>query len=149
MSFTWILGIMAGAALGAEPAATTYSVGVAKADITPAYPVRLSGFSFRRTESEGVTQRIWAKALVIDDGEPAVLLTVDNLGVPAYLVEEVAARLARKAGMCRQRLAVTATHTHTAPMLRGVAPTLFGQPIPKEHQERIDRYTAELTDKRQ
>src|SRR5207237_7719913 len=81
------------------------------------------------------------------DGEPAVLLTVDNLGVPAYLVEEVAARLARKAGMCRQRLAVTATHTHTAPMLRGVAPTLFGQPIPKEHQERIDRYTAELTDK--
>src|SRR5439155_27125778 len=66
---------------------------------------------------------------------------------PAYLVEEVASRLAQKAGVRRERVAVTATHTHTAPMLKSVAPTLFGQPIPKEHQERIDRYTAELTDK--
>jgi putative membrane-bound dehydrogenase-like protein len=146
MGATWFSLLLASAVVSAQPAPPTYSVGVAKIDITPAYAIRLSGFGFRRTESEGVTQRIWAKALVIDDGEPAVLLTVDNLGVPAYLVEAVASRLA-KAGVRRERLAVTATHTHTAPMLRGVAPTLFGQPIPKEHQERIDRYTAELTDK--
>src|SRR6266404_3705426 len=82
MCFTWITLVLAGAAVCAEPAAMTYSTGVAKMDITPAYPVRLSGFGFRRTESEGVTQRIWARALVIDDGEPAVLLTVDNLGLP-------------------------------------------------------------------
>src|SRR5438067_9823139 len=146
MGFTWIMLMLAGAAVSAEPTATTYAVGVAKVDITPTYPVRLSGFGFRRTESEGVTQRIWAKALVLDDGEPAVLLTVDNLGLPASLVEEVADRLARKAGVRRERLAATATHTHTAPMLKGVAPTLFGQPIPAEHQEHIDRYTEQLTD---
>jgi len=85
--------------------------------------------------------------LVIDDGEPTVLLTVDNLGLPSYLVQEVAARLAQKAGVRRERLALTASHTHTAPMLKGVAPTLFGQPIPMEHQAHIDRYTKELTDK--
>jgi putative membrane-bound dehydrogenase-like protein len=124
-----------------------YGVGAAQVDITPSYPVRLSGFASRRTESEGVTQRIWAKALAIDDGEPAVLITVDNLSIPAALVGDVAGRLEKKAGLARDRLAVTATHTHTAPMLRGVAPTLFGQPIPKEHQEHIDRYTAELADK--
>jgi putative membrane-bound dehydrogenase-like protein len=131
------------------PAATpdAYAVGVAQVDITPAYPVRLSGFGFRRTESDGVTQRIWAKALALDDGEPAVLLTVDNLGIPTYMVQEVAQRLHKKARLRPERLAVTATHTHTAPMLKGVAPTLFSQPIPKEHQDRIDRYTAELTDK--
>ena len=44
----------------------TTRVGVAAVDITPDYPVRLSGFGFRRTESEGVTQRIWAKALAFD-----------------------------------------------------------------------------------
>jgi putative membrane-bound dehydrogenase-like protein len=147
MAAAWISLALAGAVLNAEPAATAYSVGVAKIDITPGYPVRLSGFGIRRAESEGVTQRIWAKALVIDDGEPAVLLTVDNLGVPAYLMHVVAARLAKKVGLRPERLAVTATHTHTAPMLRGVAPTLFGQPIPREHQDHIDRYTAELTDK--
>jgi hypothetical protein len=47
--------------------AEIYQVGVAQVDITPDYPIRLSGFGFRRTESEGVTQRIWAKALAIQD----------------------------------------------------------------------------------
>src|SRR5207237_27270 len=106
-------------------------------------------FGFRRTESEGVTHPIWAKALAIgaDKEGPAVLVTVDNLGVPDYLVQELAARLRKKAGIRRERLAVTATHTHTAPMLTGVVPTLFGQPIPKEHQAHIDHYTRDLTDK--
>src|SRR5438067_2447912 len=149
MGFTWIMLMLAGAAVSAEPTATTYAVGVAKIDITPIYPVRLSGFGFRRTESEGVTQPIWAKALAIsaDNESPAVLITVDNLGVPDDVVAEVAARLKKQAGIPRERLAVTATHTHTAPMLKGVAPTLFGMPIPPEHQEHIDRYTREFTDK--
>src|SRR4051794_30728899 len=141
------LGLLIGPTFAGTPGPDTYKVGVARVDITPAYPVRLSGFGFRRTESEGVTQRIWAKALAIDDGQPAVLIAVDNLGIPASLVEEVAARLRNKGGLRRDRLAITATHTHTGPMLRGVAPTLFGAPIPREHQKHIDRYTAELTDK--
>jgi putative membrane-bound dehydrogenase-like protein len=125
-----------------------YLVGVAKVDITPDYPVRLSGFGGRRTESEGVTQKIWAKALAIQgkNQAPAVLITVDNLGIPAYMVEEIARRLQAKVKLPPERLAITATHTHTAPMLRNVAPTLFSVPIPEDHQERIDRYTTELTD---
>src|SRR5437660_1127229 len=135
------------AALAQE--AETYSAGVARTDVTPDYPVRLSGFGFRRAETEGVTQRIWAKALAVEgaDKQPFVLIAVDNLGVPRALVKEVAGRLAKRAGLRAERLAITATHTHTAPMLRGVAPTLFGLPIPKAHQEHIDRYTAELTDR--
>ena len=66
-----------------------YQVGVAQVDITPDYPVRLSGFGFRRSESEGVTQKIWAKALAISDGSngPAVIVCVDNVGIPAYLTQ--------------------------------------------------------------
>src|SRR5262249_20209630 len=52
----------------------------------------------------------------------------------------------RKLKLKPERLAITVTHTHTAPMVKGMLPTLFGVPIPKEHQERIDRYTAELLD---
>lgn len=124
----------------------TYSVGVARIDITPDYPIRLSGFGFRRTESEGVTQRIWAKALAIDDGEPAVFLAIDTCGISAAHVRELAARLEKKARLKPDRLAVTVTHTHTAPMLHGVLATLFGQPIPKEHQDRINRYTSQFLD---
>ena len=71
-----------------------------------------SGFGFRRAESEGVTQRICAKGLAIDDGDPTVLITVDNLGIPGYLVEQVAGRLAQKTGVKRDRLAITATQRH-------------------------------------
>jgi putative membrane-bound dehydrogenase-like protein len=126
----------------------TYSVGVAKVDITPGYPIRLSGFSFRKTESEGVSQRIWAKALAIDDGvAPAVLLTVDTTEMTSAIVDEVARRLAKAAGLRPDRLALTITHTHTAPVLAGTVPNLFGQAIPNEHQKHIDRYTSELIDK--
>jgi putative membrane-bound dehydrogenase-like protein len=131
----------------AEP--NVCAAGVAKIDITPKYAVRLSGFGFRRTESEGITQRIYARALAIRDarGELAVLITVDNLGVPYAMTQEVSARLAKRHQLKADYLAITATHTHTAPMLHGVAPTLFGMPIPQDQQQRIDRYTAELTDK--
>jgi hypothetical protein len=123
------------------PAQAAFPVGVARVDITPSYPVRLSGFGFRRAESEGITHRIWAKALALGDDKqgPVLLITVDNLGVSDDLVSELANRLNKKAGLPRERLTVTATHTHTAPMLTGVAPTLFGRPISPEHQAHIDR----------
>src|SRR5262245_45824885 len=107
--------------------ADSYSVGIAAIDVTPSYPIRLSGFGFRRSESEGVTQQIWAKALAIGDDNPAILIAVDNLGVPAYMVEDVANRL-KKVGVKPERVAITSTHTHTAPMLTNVCPTLFGVP---------------------
>jgi hypothetical protein len=128
---------------------TFYEVGAAQVDITPDYPIRLSGYGARQKESEGIDQHIFAQALVIGANEKnlAVLITVDNLAVPAYMREEVAVRLAKKAGLRNERLAVCSTHAHTAPMLAGVCANLYGADIPSDQQERIDRYTRELTDK--
>jgi hypothetical protein len=125
-----------------------YLVGVAKIDITPDYPIRLHGFGHRRSESQGVAQRIWAKALAIsaNDEKPVVLLTIDNLGIRLTIVEKVAARLNKKAAIDRQRFVVTFTHTHSAPKTTGSADTLFAAPILPDQLKRIDRYTAELTD---
>ncbi|MEE2947687.1 MAG: neutral/alkaline non-lysosomal ceramidase N-terminal domain-containing protein [Verrucomicrobiota bacterium] len=125
-----------------------WRIGASSVDVTPKFPVRLSGFGFRRAESEGITQKIWAKALAVDDGQAglAVLVTVDNLGVPWPIVQTVSMRLREQTGLAPERFTVTATHTHTAPMLSSVAPTLFGQPIPLAHQRRIDLYTEKLTD---
>jgi putative membrane-bound dehydrogenase-like protein len=123
-------------------------VGVASVDITPHFPVRLSGYGARRTESDGVAQPIWAKSLAIGESPSAVvLITVDNLGISDEISAEVARRLVEKYGLSRERLAICASHTHCAPMLTHVAPTLFGMPIPPEHQRHIDQYTVELTDK--
>ncbi|MCW5557371.1 MAG: neutral/alkaline non-lysosomal ceramidase N-terminal domain-containing protein [Verrucomicrobiae bacterium] len=124
------------------------SVGVAEVDITPDYPIRLSGFGGRRTESEGVTLKIWAKSLAVADAQrgPAILITTDSLAFSDEIITEVARRLGERIGLKRERLTVTSTHSHTAPMLRNVCPTLFGVPIPAEHQKNIDRYTVEFTD---
>src|SRR5438477_8643151 len=69
-----------------------YLVGVAKRDITPAYPVRLSGFGGRRMESGGITVPIYARALVIgsDEEGPALLIVVDTTGISDAIVVEVA-----------------------------------------------------------
>src|SRR5438477_963486 len=129
--------------------ARTYSVGVAKVNITPDYAIRLSGYGDRRTVSEGVAQQIWAKALAIgtDQEKPVIWITVDNCGLSAQICNEVAGRLRAKARIPRERIAFCSTHTHTGPCLSGVLPNLFSQDIIPEEQATIDRYTKELSDK--
>src|SRR5262249_45597392 len=68
------------------------------------------------------------------------------LGIPADIFDELARRLEKKAGLKKDRLAITATHTHTGPMLAGANPTLFGVPIPKEHLANIGKYTPVFLD---
>ncbi|MEY2428989.1 MAG: hypothetical protein QOJ40_1874 [Verrucomicrobiota bacterium] len=122
--------------------------GVATIDITPGYPIRLSGYASRKKESEGVAQHLWAKALAIgsDKEGPAILITVDNTGVPASVRNEVVRRLQKRKGINPERLALCSSHSHTAPCLAGNLPTLFGEPLPPEHQAHIQRYTRELID---
>jgi len=123
-------------------------VGVAQQDITPDYPIRLSGYGSRRTESEGIIQRIWAKALAIgsDADEPVVLVTVENCGLPDELTEEVSERVREKSGVSRAHFVACFTHTHSAPCLTNAAPFIFSSDIPPAQQEKIDRYTCQLAD---
>ncbi|QDS94445.1 Cytochrome c [Roseimaritima multifibrata] len=124
-----------------------YSVGVAKRDVTPEYPVRLNGFAFRKAESEGVSQALWARALAIgtDEQSPVVLVTLDSLGIRSAMVDEVHRRLAEQTKLERDHLIMTFTHTHSAPKVNGASDNIFAEPIPAEHQVRLDRYTEELT----
>ena len=132
--------------LAAEP--PLLSIGVARVDITPAYPVRLHGYGNRRTNHEGVAQHLFAKALALgtDRQGASILFTVDNLAVPGAVTDEVAARLKRRAMIDRAQVALCSSHTHAAPMLSGAAPNIFSSDIIPEQQAAIDRYTRELTD---
>jgi hypothetical protein len=137
--------------VGAEQAGVPVPVGAAAVDITPDYPVRLVGYESRKTESEGIATRLKAKALAIgsdndEEGGPAVLVAVDNCAVGSNVTEEVAARLAKKVSLKRERFVVCSTHTHCAPGLRSELNFIFGGPLPPDQKERIDRYTRELTD---
>ena len=127
-----------------------YFVGVATVDVTPKHPVRLTGYGNRKTEFESVEQHLFAKALAIrtgGDGAPPaqVLITVDSLGVTSAMTEAVAARLAEKYKLPRENVAISASHTHSAPALSGAATLLFQTPLTDAEKKHIDDYTAELT----
>ena len=143
----WGVWLLSCCALSA--AETTRDIGLARIDVTPSYPVRMTGYSNRKTEFEGVEQSLWAKALAIgsDAQGPAVLITLDNLGVPGSMTDEVASRLKSKHGIRRQRFVICASHTHCAPALAGIAPMIFVGELSDEHRQHIERYTRELTDK--
>ena len=151
--FSGLILLLPLAAIASDAPGETHArpipVGAVKRDITPSYPVFLAGYASRKTESEGVEQRLWAKALAIggDEGDgPAVLIVVDNCGVCGQLVNELAARLKASKGIRRERLVVCSTHTHAGPWLLGFAPWIYQQPLSAEEQEHRVRYTRELID---
>ncbi len=132
----------------AHSAETIYTVGVAKIDVTPDYPIRLNGYLARNGESEGVLQHVYAKALAIgsDKEGPAILISLDNCILPGYLRGELLNRLAKKK-ITSDKFAIAVSHTHSAPKLTGAADNIFGKDIAPAEQAHIDRYTRELIDK--
>ena len=142
----WV-GERPAASVAAETAeSTTWTVGIGRREITPETPIRLSGFGFRREESAGVRQRLWAKALAMgtEAEAPVLIITLDAMAISDQLVQDIVTRVRRATDIPATHVAVTVTHSHTAPMLTGVCPTLFGTPIPPEHQTHIDQYTQLL-----
>ncbi len=138
--------VLAGLLIVVQPAMAGWKAGAARINITPAYPVRLSGYGNRKTEFEGVKAPIWAKVLALswDEEPPAIVMTVDNVGVPSTVRDSVLAAL-QDQHLTTERLAICSTHTHCAPMLSGNLSNLFGMDLPAEEQERVERYTRELT----
>jgi neutral ceramidase len=128
----------------------SWKAGAADVDITPDYPVRLSGYGGRTTEFEKVARRLHANALALQwqEDAPAVMVTVDNCGVPAAVRAEVLKRLATGGhAIADERFTLHSTHTHCAPMLTGVLPFLFGEDLPADQTQRVERYTEDLTAK--
>jgi hypothetical protein len=121
-------------------------IGVARIDITPDTPIRMTGYAGRKMESEGVEQRLWAKALAwgSDADGPAVLVTVDNLGVPGSMADALAEQLKKKTGVSRERLTICSSHTHTGPVLAGVAEMILSDTASEAQWQTIQRYTQQL-----
>ena len=121
--------------------------GAAKVDITPRQSVQLVNVKTPE-QSQGVGQRLYARALALGVGrEAVVLMSFDGIGVPASLANDVARRLKDSHGLTRAQVSVCATHTHWAPHLTDLLPNIYGGPLPKVQQKRVDAYTNWLKDR--
>ena len=96
--------------------------GAAKVDITPRESVWLSGYSARNKPSEGVLDKLYAKALVLDDGEEkTAIVSVDLLWVPLEITSEVRKKVQAKIGIPAESILICATHTHFGPKIYRIA----------------------------
>lgn len=132
-----------------EPAAEVRWAGLARTDVTPGQPVRLTGYGGRPSPSNGVAQRLWAKALALggDGGPPALWLTLDTCGLTREFWLELRNRLTKRTGIPPERIVLTISHTHAAPATTGWAPFVQPENIPPAETAAIDDYTRSLLDK--
>ncbi len=126
--------------------AQEFKVGVARTDITPDGPIWLTGYGNRNKPSEGVEQRLFAKALVIEDsaGTRTVLVTADVIGFPAELTEAIATRLNETIGLTRERFMLVASHTHTGPVIHNSLGGMFA--LKGRDLETVQAYAMKLAD---
>ncbi|HET6544164.1 MAG TPA: neutral/alkaline non-lysosomal ceramidase N-terminal domain-containing protein [Chryseolinea sp.] len=124
-------------------------IGVSRIDITPAYPVRLTGYGNRTNVFDSVEQKLWGKALVLaQKGKPTMVwITLDLIGFPGFFADALYARLVQKIGLKdRGQLVVSATHTHNGPET-GVLVNIFGiTPAPNQLAD-VKLYRDNLLDK--
>ncbi len=123
-------------------------VGVASIDITPSGPILLSGYGERNIQSEGVLQRIHAKALAFGNNpkEISVLITVDLIGIQWYMTQQVAEAVAKKTGMSPTQFVICTAHIHTGPEIGNLI-NHFGRQLSVEEIGHIDLYLEELQTK--
>ena len=99
-----------------------FNIGLAKVDISPLESIALSGFGGRRNLTKLIKQKLWAKAIAIDDhnGNASVIVTADLIGIPANLRKEVLKKIPSKYELKISNFSISATHTHTGPQVKGV-----------------------------
>jgi hypothetical protein len=142
LSFGSLLASIAAAA----GAAADWQAAVSSIKITPQKPIPMEGYASRVRPFEKVEQDIYAKALVLDDGQGhrALLITMDLFGLPARLADPVCSRITDKTGLKRDQILLAYAHNHAGPQL-----SLTAKPSPvlsAEAAADIIAYTQRLQD---
>jgi hypothetical protein len=127
--------------------AAGFRAGVARIDITPDGPIWMSGYASRTKPSTGVLQRLWAKALAVEDSKKRriVIVTTDIIGLPRVISDAVAARVQKEHGLDRASVLFNSSHTHTGPVIRPNLVTMYN--LPPEEDQRLKVYAQQLTEK--
>ena len=93
-----------------------FRAGAVALDVSPKqFPVLVNGGMTSRSAT-GVTDPIYAKALVLADGKTEIaIVVVDSCMMPRPMLDEAKALATKRTGIPSDRILISATHTHTAP----------------------------------
>lgn len=128
-------------------AAPDFKAGTGRVDITPTEPVHLAGYLSRRDSFTRIEQRIFVKALALEDASGAItlLLTADTIGTPRWFNDQLAERFAQELKMPRERFLFACSHSHSTPVIKGCLDDMYG--LTGKDAEAVDRYSTGLMQK--
>jgi hypothetical protein len=123
---------------------STFKAGAAKAVITPTEPMWLAGWAVRKEPSRGTISDLFCRALTIEDarGTKLVIVSVDLIALPRWLVDPVASEIETRFDIKREQIIFCASHTHCGPEIRPDKEYFFQ--IPHEWMEKVPAYNERL-----
>jgi Neutral/alkaline non-lysosomal ceramidase, N-terminal len=126
--------------------AYTWKAGIARVDITPEKMIWMAGYAGRKKPAEETIQKLYAKALLIEDAEGTqhIFITMDLIGVPRTLRELIEHEAKKRYGLNPGNITINASHTHCGPEIRKKAEILY---IPQEYIPSTQEYRKVLETK--
>ena len=107
----------------------------------------MAGYSSRNRPSDGVVADLHAKVLVLVDsnGERAVWITTDLIGLRGAVSEQMCRRIMERTGLKRHQLLINSSHTHTGPSIADSDTSAYG--LSGEATIKMRSYRALLEDR--
>lgn len=123
-----------------------WTAGAGRANITPEKFMWMAGYGGRSGPADGKETDLWAKALVLDDGDGqrGLVLTLDLVGIDRELAGIVCGRLEEKFGFKREQIAICTSHTHSGPVVGMNLGPLHYLVVDAEQQKLIEEYAQQL-----
>lgn len=127
-----VMGLLLGSCLvlGQDPSVDSkpvLNVGFGVSDITPLRPTPMAGYYGVRY-STATHDPLWAKATVLDDGTTKVaIVALDLISTNPWLVRETRKLIEEKLQIPASHVMISATHSHTGPMLYEPDERLLGR----------------------
>lgn len=111
---------------------TLWQAGSAEIDITPSGSVFLYGYPHVPRMSDTVNDPLLASAAAFSDGQSTLLfIACDLIWVPREISMPARQRIAKATGLSVKQIMVTATHTHSGPVVGQMASNLDDTVVPQ------------------
>jgi neutral ceramidase len=126
---------------------TPLRAGAAETDITPANSQFLWGYPHVERYSTGIHDPLYSSAFYLDDGRTRILFIAnDIIFVDKHITRLVRERISAETGVPAGNILISATHTHSGPMIVEYVSNRFDSAVPKPDPGYIDFVVGKMTE---
>lgn len=121
-----------------------WKAGTAKAVITPSEPMWMAGYGGRTKPAEGTLHDLYIRVLAVQDanGNRAVTLSSDTLGISQPIYNMVVRGANKLFGLKPSEIMLNASHTHCGPVLKQALYDIY--PLDDKQRQLVDTYSDKL-----